>query len=214
MSLGGFKIYRDTYVDTIVSRTNQILPSINSNNLPQQNYAGNIAYETTTQKVYYNNGSIWQPINNGIAPTSNYDYSIVKSIDQTITPATPTILSDFSITPNPPYFDNLGDWDLVTGIFTASVQITIKIEAYIAWKAGITNLGNRTLQIVYRPAAGIPYIAKEATTQADPNTNVETAQDAGISFQMNVGDQCWVQVVHTAPINLVIASGNHTTIYG
>lgn len=208
----GFKIYKDLYVDTFVARRNQILPFIDIGNLPSQNYAGNIAYETTTEKIYYNNGSIWQPIDTNVIPT--YNYSLVKSIDQIIIPLTPTILTDFSVTPNPPYFDNLGGWNLVTGIFTATNQSIIRVEAYISWKAGISNLGDRTLQIVYKPAVGIPYIAKESTTQADPNTNVETAQDAGISFQVNVGDQCWVQVIHTAPTNLTITAGNHTTIYG
>lgn len=211
------KVYIDSYPDTLVVKTNNVLPIIDSNHLPPNlinGLGGGIAYDKTSKRVYYNDGTIWKPISSAApVPTAN-DYSLIKNGDQTILPLTPTIINSFSITPDPPYFDTTGDWDTLTGIFTATQPITLRIEAYIAWKAGVSNLGNRTLQIVYKPSAALPIIAKEATTQADANTNVETTQDAGIAFQLNVGDQCWIQVLHDAPVNLVIASGTHTTIYG
>ena len=211
------KIYIDSYPDTLVVKTNNVLPIIDSTALPPNlinGLGGGIAYDKTTKRVYYNDGTIWKPIASSTPPVSIEDYSLIKSGDQTIVPLTPTILSSFSITPDPPYFDNTGDWNLVNGIFTATKPITLRIEAYIAWKAGVSNLGNRTLQLVYKPSAALPIIAKESTTQADANTNVETTQDAGIAFQLNVGDQCWIQVIHDAPLNLVIVSGTHTTVYG
>lgn len=211
------KVVIDSYPDTLVVKTNSVLPIIDSTHLPPNlinGLGGGIAYDKTSKSVYYNDGTIWKPIASSSPPSTVEDYSLIKSGNQTILPLTPTIINSFAITPNPPYFDNTGDWDITTGIFTASQPITLKIEAYIAWKAGVSNLGNRTLQIVFKPSAGLPIIAKESTTQADPNTNVETTQDAGIAFELNIGDECWVQVVHDAPVNLVIASGTHTTIYG
>lgn len=211
------KVYIDSYPDTLVVKTNSVLPIIDSTALPPNvinGLGGGIAYDKTSKSVYYNDGTIWKPIAASIPPSVIQDYSLIKSGDQTILPLTPTIINSFAIAPNPPYFDNTGDWNVGTGIFTATQPITLRIEAYIAWKAGVSNLGNRTLQLVYKPALGIPIIAKESTTQADANTNVETTQDAGIAFQLNVGDQCWTQVIHDAPVNLVIVSGTHTTVYG
>lgn len=210
------KIWNDLYPDTLITKTNNILPIIDSNHLPPNLYnglGGGIAYDKTTQRVYYNDGSIWKPISNS-APIILNDYSLIKSGNQNIIPLTPTIIAPFSSTPNPPYFDTTGGWNTLLGIFTAPQPITLRIEVYIAWQTGISNLGNRTLQIVYKPALGLPIIAKEDTTQADPDTNVETTQTAGIAFQLLTGDQCWVQVLHNAPVNLIIAGGTHTTIYG
>jgi hypothetical protein len=100
------------------------------------------------------------------------------------------------------------------GIYTATEAQTLSIDTDISWKGGVSNLGQRTLQIIYKPFAGLPLVAKEAITQAEPDTQSETCQAACIFLQLQVGDQAWVQVFHTAPMNLIISGGNHTSVCG
>lgn len=141
-------------------------------------------------------------------------FSLIKSGNQIVLPNVFTILTGWSIAPNPPYHDNTTNWALVGGIFTATGNVALIINVDISWLGGVSNLGNRTLRVIYQPFLGVPFVAKEAITQADPNTAVDTTQEACTCLLMSAGDEAWIEVRHTAPVNLTVSAGNTTTISG
>lgn len=147
-------------------------------------------------------------------PGLSKTYSILKNGNQSIFPNVNTVLSGWSVAPSPPFSDNTGNWNLITGVYLASQPSTLNISVALSWAGGISNLGNRTVRIIYQPFAGLPFIAKESVTQADPNTNVATTQETAITLKMNIGDEAWIEVRHNAPINLDISGGNTTTCTG
>lgn len=147
-------------------------------------------------------------------PGVSKSFSLLKDINQVILPGVNTILTNWAVVPSPPYHDNTGNWNALTGIYTATTNITLTIDVTMSWLGGISNLGNRVLRIIYQPFAGLPMVAKEAVTQADANTAVATTQEATICLLMDVGDEAWIEVSHSAPVNLTVASGNVTTTSG
>jgi len=209
----GFKIYKDQKLDTLRARTDEEIPVIP---IPafRTPFAGGVLYEPTTQRIYYATGTQWIPINPGGGSGNAVSYSLIKTGEQIILPLTMTIITGWAIAPSPPYHDNTGEWNLVTGVYTAVVASTVSFDVDLSWKAGISNIGNRTLRIIYKPFAGLPLVAKEAITQADPNTNVETTQEAGTFLEMGAGDEAWVEVFHNSNVNLVVTTGNSTTVSG
>lgn len=212
-----FKIFRDEVKNNLRVVGGQILPMINPATAPNliSGVGGGLAYDSTAKKVVYNDGSNWIPLLSSGGGGSNVtSYSMFKNGDQTVTSLTTTIITGWSISPSPPYHDNTLGWDMLTGIYTASAPQTLSIDIDISWKGGISNLGRRTLQIVYQPSIGPSIVVTETVTQADPNTAVETSQIATTFIEMDDGDQAWVQVYHDAPINLILAGGNHTVMCG
>lgn len=141
-------------------------------------------------------------------------FSLIKSGTQNILPTVFTILTNWTNTPSPPYHDNTGEWNLGTGIYKASQTSTLYINLSLSWAGGISNLGNRTCRIIYKPSAGVQFTAKEFVTQADPDTAVATTQELSISLQLATNDEVWIEVSHTSPVNLTVSSGNTTTIAG
>lgn len=209
----GFKIYKDQKLDTLRARTDEEIPVIP---IPafRTPLTGGILYEPTTQRIYYATGTQWIPINPGGGSGNAVSYSLIKLGEQVILPLTTTTITGWSIAPSPPYHDNTGEWNLVTGVYTAALPSSVSFDVDLSWKAGISNIGNRTLRIIYKPFAGLPLVAKEAITQADPNTNVETTQEAGTFLEMEAGDEAWVEVFHNSNVNLVVTTGNSTTVSG
>jgi len=177
---------------------------------------GGIGYNIADNKIYYANGFNWLPISigGGGGSGNSSSFSLIKSSNQTILPSIPTVLTFWSTTPQPPYHDLTGNWNLATGVFTATVICTLTINACITWSAGISNLGNRTVNIFYKPSAGIATIVKQTMRQANPDTNVETAQETTATILMNIGDSCWVGVMHNAATNLIISNSISTTLSG
>jgi hypothetical protein len=212
------KIIKNIVADTTMTTETQYLPIINSNSLPPNTLPGvgsAIAYDKTTKRVYYNNGIIWVPLAVSSSSTgASYSYSFIKNGSKVIAPGVITIVADWTILPTPPYHDNTSDWNLISGIYTASVDQTVSFNLDIAWEGGISNLGFRTVQVIYKPSAGVPMIAKSSSTQADPATNVDTTQETSTILKMFAGDQAWIEVVHSAPVNLTLSSGITNSISG
>lgn len=210
----GFRIYKDSKLDTLAVRTDEELPVIRSDSF-RTPIEGGILYEPTTQRIYYADGTQWIPITpGGGGPGNATSYSLIKNTEQIIPPLVTTILTNFLVTPDPPYHDLTGGWNIVSGVYTATVNEAVEFDVDLSWKAGISNIGNRTLRIIYKPFAGAPVIAKQAVTQADPNTNVETTQEAGTFLKMMPGDQAWIEVFHNSNVNLIVSSGSSTSVSG
>lgn len=214
----GIRVIKDTRFDTSQTLYQQSIPFMNSSffppNLVSQVGSG-IAYDTVSKRVYYNNGATWIPLAAaGSGTGASFSYAFIKNSAKTIPPSTPTIVDDWTMVPSPPYHDNTSDWNLITGIYTANAPQTLTLMIDIAWAAGVSNQGSRTLQVIYKPALGIPMVAKQDTTQGEPDTSIETPQEETMALQMNTGDQAWIQVLHTAPTDLILASGNQSSISG
>lgn len=215
----GIRIMKNVVADTTQSLSQNVLPFIKSTSLPPNLIAqagAGLAYDSVTQRVYYNNGQMWIPLAPaGSLPGSVFSYAFIKDLAKTILPNTTTIVDGWTITPSPPNHDNTGGgWNLATGIYTATTTQTLSLNVDLSWAAGISNLGVRSLEIVYKPLAGIPIVARRADTQADPAIAVDTTQETSTFISMFPGDICWIQVSHTAPINLVLSAGNKNAISG
>jgi hypothetical protein len=209
-----FSIIHDSDVRYLTASDNLQIPvaSISGLGAPVK---GEVGYNTLDNKIYYANGVIWQPISIGGGGGGNTtSFSLVKNSVQIISPTVQTILTDWSSTPQPPFHDQTGNWNLSTGVYTASVLSTLTINACIAWSAGINNLGYRTVNIFYKPVAGLSSILKQTMTQANPSTNVETTQETTTTALMNPGDQIWVSVMHNSNTNLNISNSISTTLSG
>ena len=214
-----FRIFKDVPdVDYLRALGQMVVPMINP--LTAENVlsgvGGGIAYNAQSQQLLYNNGSSWIPLANAGTGSQSDSYALILSNSQNILPFPnpPTVLTGWTSTPSPPYHDNTTSWNLVTGVYTATVPQTFSVEAFIAWSANVSNIGKRTLQIIYKPFLGAPMIAKEVTTQAEPDTTSETPQSAAIFLSLNAGDQVWVEVTQTSAVTLTIAGGNHTSLSG
>lgn len=214
----GIRIMRNVVADTTQAYSQNILPVINSTSLPPNlipQLGAGLAYDSVTKRVYYNNGQIWIPLAPaGSLPGSVFSYAFIKDGAKTIPPNTPTVVDLWTLVPSPPNHDNTAGWNLTTGVYTASTAQTISLNVDLSWAANISNLGFRMLQIMYQPFAGVPIVAREASTQADPAIAVETTQETSTFLEMNPGDQAWIQVMHNAPLNLVLSSGNKNAISG
>lgn len=212
--ISGFRIYKDQKLDTLSVRTDEGLPVIRSDSF-RAPIQGGILYEPISKQIFYADGTQWIPLTPGGGGGGNStSYSLIKSGEQTILPLTTSILTNFSITPNPPYHDLTGGWNIATGVYTATASETVFFDVDLSWKSGVSNLGNRTLRIIYKPVAAPAIIAKEDITQADPNTNVKTTQQACIFLKMEPGDKAWLEVFHTSNVNLIVATGNPTSVTG
>lgn len=218
LPIRGMRVARDMVADTSTTTETQYLPVINSNAFPPNTLPGvgsALAYDKITKRVYYNNGIIWVPLAVSSSSTgASYSYSFIKDGSKVIVPNTTTIVDNWTIIPSPPYHDNTSDWNLISGIYTASVDQTLSLNLDIAWEGGISNLGVRTVQIIYKPSAGAPMIAKSSSTQADAATNVDTTQETSTILKMFAGDQAWIEVLHTAPVSLTLSTGITNSISG
>lgn len=176
---------------------------------------GELGYNTGDNKIYYANGVIWQPISGGSSGSGNSSsFSLVKSGVQLIPANIPTTLTSWTDAPQPPFHDQTGNWNLATGVYTAAVLSTLTVNICLSWSSGINNLGYRTVNIFYKPFLGLASIVKQAMTQANPSTFVETTQETTMAMLMNPGDQCWISVMHNSSTSLTISSGISTTLSG
>lgn len=214
----GIRIIKDTKVDTSQSSIQQLLPVINSGSFPPNSIPGTgsaIAYDGISKRIYYNTGTAWIALaNSGSSTGGVFSYAFIKDAAQVIVPSTPTIVTDWTLTPSPPNHDNTGDWNLTTGVYTADAPQTLSLNVDLSWMAGVSNQGDRTVQIIYQPFAGSPIVAREVTTQGEPDMNVNTPQETSTFLQMSIGDQAWITVSHTAPVNLILDAGNRNGISG
>jgi hypothetical protein len=208
-----FRVSKNIKVDVLKTSSQTQIPIIPTSKFSTP-ISGGILYEPTFEKLYFGTGTQWKQVNGGGGSGNSTSFSLIKFGEQTIIPNTDTIVSNWTDLPSPPYHDNTSNWDVASGIYTATESSTLFINVNISWKAGINNLGDRIVKILYKNGVNPPIVAKESVTQADANTAVETTQETGIALALLVGDQAWVEVRHTSPVNLVISTGNHTSISG
>lgn len=210
---------KDAKVNNAAASDTQVLPPFDSNH-PSPNLisgtGGGIAYDLVTRRVYYNDGFQWIPLLSSASILSASSFSYFLGTSQTIAPTTFTILSGWSDAISPPYHDDTAGWNPVTGIFTAagSVPQDLDITANISWGTG-SNLGERTLSIIYQPVVGPSVTVANFTTQANPSNAIQTPQTIRAVVKMtSVGDQAWIQVEHNYTLPIAIIGGANTTMCG
>lgn len=212
-----FRLIKDSS-PTFLNSKSQLLPTFTSTNPPPNLIAGiggGIGYDITTKRVYYNNGVMWVPLQAaGGGSGSVLSYSLVLETDLNVLPATNPVLAGLAMPT--PFHDETGSWNLSTGVYTASAAQTFSMQVNLTWGPG-SNLGNRTTNIIYKPAVGLPQLVKNVTTQANPSSNVPTNQTVTTFIEMLPGDTAWVEVSHTASGVLQVAGLSptpQTTICG
>lgn len=202
----GQGIVKDTNGRTTFTRTTLLLPSMKSTSPPPNfvpGVGGSLYYDTVTRRIYYDDGTSVIPIGFQ-APGTSESYNIVKSGDVTVPPSTQVDLAGWTVAGSPT-FHTLPEWNLATGIYTASTAQSLTINVNIAWSAGVSNLGNRYMAVLYQPASTPGWTPiKAVSTQADPNLFVETTQECSTTAKLSTGDQIKVVVYHDAPLSLTI----------
>lgn len=212
----GFGIERDIRVRDLRSTNRHQLPEIRSTDPPPGHWpgqGGGIAYDLDTDRPYYSDGFIWLPIGTGGAGTVE-SYAFIKDGIQVISTGTETVIVMWEISSLDAYH-TLPGWNLTTGIYTAPQAEVLSLEVNIAWSAGVSNLGDRTLRVQYMKF-GIPgwNTIKEVSTQADPAIGVETTQECQIHAKLAQGDAVRVVVEHDAPTDITVADSTHSSISG
>jgi hypothetical protein len=213
----GSKIIKDGDFNQMKAINQLSLPFINSLNPPppfNATFGGGLAYDVRTKSVWYSDGRIWRPVS--VSATGNIEnFSFTAGANQNIIPNVDTPIIMWTTAGPPPVYSTLIQWNLSTGIYTATQAEQLYLSACICWAAGISNLGDRSLRIEYQSSGGGGWqIASESTTQGEPKTNVETPQMTDMTLTLGAGDQVRVTVEHSAPFNLQIAGGIHTTLCG
>lgn len=211
------KIIRDENFDGVNVHKINLLPLINSNDLPppQINGLGSaIAYDIITKQVYYSDGITWLPINNNTGPGTISSYSFIKDGVLSVPSNSATIIKPWSITPSPPY-STLGDWNLTTGVFTSSIIQKVNISAVVTWSSGFSNLGNRTIRLVFfNSSNSTTNTVQQVTIQANPDANENTVQYLNMVVLMHQNDRVWIECQQNSGIPLQIDSGVNTTVAG
>jgi len=210
-----FYIRKDTRRDNIKADQSFVLPITGGPNFPlniEEAIGGGLLYNNVTKLPYYNDGTQWLPLLGGSGSTVN-SYALIKDTDQNVQTSTPTILTSWDSTPLP-YHDETGSWNLATGVYTAAIAQSLMVSANITWAENISTIGRRFVQIIYKPSAGLPVVAKEAVTQPDPDVSIKTTQEATMIMKLSVGDKVWVQVIQTSGIQVSISGGNETSLSG
>jgi len=212
----GFGIERSTRVRDLRSTNRHQLPEIRSSDPPPGQYpgqGGGIAYDLDTQRPYYSDGYVWLPIGAAASGTVA-SYGFIKDGTQSVPTGTETPVTMWEITSSDTYH-TLPGWNLTTGVYTASKSEVLTLEVNVAWAAGVSNLGDRTVRIQYMKF-GVPtwHTIKEASTQADPDINVETTQECQMHAKIDQGDAVRVVVEHDAPGAITVAGGTHSSISG
>ncbi len=211
-----FFIRKDTRRDNIRADQTFTLPITGGPTLPpntQEAIGGGLLYNNITQLPYYNDGTQWLPLTGGTPGSIVKTYCLVKDGDLSIPTATDIILTTWDTTPIP-YHDQTLSWDLSTGVFTAASSTSLMIAANITWNPDVSTVGRRFLQIIYKPSAGAPVVAKEAVTQPDPDVSIKTTQEATIVLKLAAGDQAWVVVRQTSGFTIAVTGDNETSLSG
>lgn len=213
----GFGIEKDQPDFSTVSVRSQFsVPLIDISNPPPgflHGVGGGLAFDSGSKIVYYSNGTTWLPIASGVAGTVE-TFTIIKGAALVIPPSIETAVSGLTVAGSPTYHTIPG-WDLATGIYTSPSASAINVQVNLAWSAGISNQGDRSMRIQFRAGGiGAWVTTKEVITQADADINVETTQESQMSLQLSAGDQVRVAVFHNALVPINVAGGNHTSISG
>lgn len=211
-----FRIRKDTRREDLRADQAFTLPITGTASLPsfniQETIGGGLLYNNITKLVYYNDGTQWLPLTGGTGSNIK-TYCLIKDLDLNVLTDTDTILTSWDASPLP-YHDQTGTWNLSTGVYTAGMAQSLMVAANITWAADASTIGRRYLQIIYKPSAGSPTVAKEAVTQPDPDVEIKSTQEATITLRLATGDQVWVQVRQTSGMTIPISGGNETSLSG
>lgn len=214
----GHRIQKDFNAQQIQVTEQFSVPHILSTQLPPpflHDSGGGLAYDELTKVPWYSDGVTWKPLITTLPPGNTQSYSFIAGANQVINPGIITPLVMWTTVGPAPVYATLPQWNLGTGIYTATQLETLYISVGIAWAAGISNLGDRFLRLEYQAfGSGIWTMVAEASRQAEPKTDVETPQSYDMNLLLNAGDQVRITVMHTAPINLQIAGGVHSYVAG
>lgn len=193
------------------------LPFISSTKLPPSFLSpsgGGLAYDVVSKTVWYCNGQVWQPVAASLPPGNAESFSFILGMNLGIFPNSDIALTGWSIAGSPAY-SSIAQWNLGTGVYTATGNEYLYISVSVEWLAGISNLGTRYIRIEYRPSGGGPWnIVAESKIQASPDQNIATTQTSELSLQLSPGDQARVTVFHNAPLGLQISGGVNTYLSG
>jgi len=192
------------------------LPTILSTSLPPPHLpgiGGGIAYDLDTKRVYYSEGTTWLPISSGSGTGEVASYSFVKDGNLAVPTSTEVAVDNWETASDPSYsILDVPDWNLTTGIYTATEDINLTLSVSISWASG-SNSGVRTTRLQIN--RGGPWITvKEVETQADPNAAIETTQEFTFNLRLSLGDQVRIAVFQNSGINLSLMDGDRTSIAG
>ena len=208
-----FSVKRDIQGDNLRMFESNVLPIVAAPPFPDNiisGVGGGLIYESNTKSVYYNNGTMWvKLLTAGSLPGSANTYSLALALDMSIPTATSTTITGWSIPTEPPFHEDTSQWNLVTGVYTATSDQSLQVNAEVTWDT--INLGERTLNVIYSPAVGPTVIAKSSTIQPTPANSITTVQNVSVVVKLTTGDQCYVTVSHNAPTNISILGMNGPT---
>ncbi len=213
----GFGIEKGDVIKNLRVTDRSILPAISSANLPPpvlHGSGGGIAYDLITNRPYYSNGVTWLPFGSG-GGSGGSSYTFIKNTNQRVAPNTDTGVIDWESSSQTVYH-TVPEWNLSTGIYTASSNVFLSIAVNLSWSSNSNNLGERILRVQYRQGGTIAWITiKEVKTQVDPNISVETTQECQINLELTTGDAVRISVEQdVAGRSADVASGNHTSVSG
>jgi hypothetical protein len=206
-------------------------PSINPSIPPADGtVSGQLGYDYLGNVLYYNDDGVWTAINSTgstgatgptgpVGPTGGClveSYGLIAESDIPI-PSGGGWYTITGFTGSPSPYSTISGWDLGTGIYTnlsSSFQnLTFNVD--ISWKAGISNIGRRFMQLVYNPSGGGgPVVIKQSNTIPDSYKGIETTQEMSMHVVASPGDQVWIQVSHDASQTLYIGGGIGTSVCG
>ena len=215
----GFRVEDDRKIFKLTATRNLDTPLIKSTKLPPASKAGGVggglAYDTVTKRPYYSDGFTWFPIGTGVVGGSSIEsYGFVKIGAQSIIPNTPTIINPWESVSLPVY-STIPQWNLATGVYTASTDESLSLGVNISWSKGVSHLGDRTLRVRFQPlGVGPIFTVREMTTQANPNINVETTQELYTHVQLKSNDKIFTEVDHTASTTISLSGGKNKAISG
>lgn len=173
---------------------------------------GGLAYDPVTKIPYYSDGLSWLPLVTSVPPGNVATYSFISSNITPVPPNTDVVLTNWTILPSTVYH-TLPEWgNPPTGIFTASTDMFLQITVNVSWSIG-NNSGLRTLRIDYDDGGGFVPV-KQADTQPDATTGVETTQECSISLQLQAGDVIRIVVRSTSSSLTSMSSGIQTSVSG
>jgi len=213
----GFKLQTDLIPTRVHVSDRLKLPTITTPNANTSNEAcpaepGCLAYDPTVEGVYYSNGLQWIKLSTG-SSGNTIGYSFIKGANLTIPNNTPTDIIGWTAVGSSAYSTYL-DWNLATGVFTASIAENVSFHANITWASGISTIGSRVVQIQFKPAAGVWGIIKEQVTQPDPNVDIATTQEIAMNAELGIGDMVKIVCYQDSGVAATLQGGIATSVCG
>jgi len=212
----GNQIERDINSQSVISTRTTVLPIRNVSNVPSviPGFGGGLIFDTITKRPYYNDGLVWLPLTSGGVSSSTESFGFIKFADQNIPPLTDTVITGWSTIGSTSY-QTIANWNLATGVYTATLPEKVFVDVTATWESGITNQGTRVLSLEYSSFPSPLWdVVASVQSQAHPDAQISTAQNVHMNFNLNVGDRIRVVVSQNSVFDLVISGGNETFLNG